>query len=80
MRKINFPEKVKECEFCDGSLRPSPGGDSLHGDQLGDDQFGGDQFGDDQPVGLDVDLRHGDHQSGRQRGIRQPAADSLVFI
>ena len=70
MRKINFPEKVKECEFCDGSLRPSPGGDSLHGDQLGDDQ----------PVGVDVDLRHGDHQSGRQRGIRQPAADSLVFI
>ena len=75
MRKINFPEKVKECEFCDGSLRPSPGGDSLHGDQSC-----GDQFGDDQPVGVDVDLRHCDHQSGRQRGIRQPAADSLVFI
>ena len=80
MRKINFPEKVKECEFCDGSLCPSPGGDSLHSDQFGDDQFGDDQFGDDQPVGVDVDLRHGDHQSGRQRGIRQPAADSLVFI
>ena len=70
MRKINFPEKVKECEFCDGGLCPSPGGDSLHGDQSCGNK----------PVGVDVDLRHGDHQSGRQRGIRQPAADSLVFI